>query len=80
MPADGSALQVVDPPETGFPVTAEDLTGLPDTAERFARNRQEGEGTPFRLGEEPMVRGCAETLEPDYHVASLTIHHIDFDG
>lgn len=80
VPAGGSALQVVDPPETGFPVTVEDLTGLPDTAERFARIRQEVEGTPFRLGEEPMVRGCLVTLEPDHHVLLLMAHHIVFDG
>ncbi|MFE9725754.1 amino acid adenylation domain-containing protein [Streptomyces sp. NPDC005794] len=80
VPSGGSALQVVDPPETGFPVTFEDLTGLPDAAERFARTRQEVEGTPFRLGEEPMVRGCLVALEPDHHVLLLTAHHIIFDG
>ncbi|WP_274388935.1 non-ribosomal peptide synthetase [Streptomyces cavernae] len=80
VPSGGSALQVVDPPETGFPVAFEDLTGLPDAAERFARTRQEVEGTPFRLGEEPMVRGCLVALEPDYHVLLLTAHHIIFDG
>ncbi|MEV6760062.1 amino acid adenylation domain-containing protein [Streptomyces sp. NPDC051105] len=80
VPSGGSALQVVDPPETGFPVTFEDLTGLPDAAERFARTRQEVEGTPFRLGEEPMVRGCLVALEPDHHVLLLTAHHIVFDG
>ncbi|MFC4465702.1 amino acid adenylation domain-containing protein [Streptomyces xiangluensis] len=80
VPSGGSALQVVDPPETGFPVTFEDLTELPDTAERFARTRQEVEATPFRLGEEPMVRGCLVALEPDHHVLLLTAHHIIFDG
>ncbi|MGW4912384.1 non-ribosomal peptide synthetase [Streptomyces sp. NPDC004270] len=80
VPSGGSALQVVDPPETGFPVTFEDLTGLPDAAERFARTRQEVEGTPFRLGEEPMARGCLVALEPDHHVLLLTVHHIVFDG
>lgn len=80
VPSGGSALQVVDPPETGFPVTFEDLTGLPDAAERFARTRQEVEGTPFRLGEEPMVRGCLVALAPEHHVLLLTAHHIIFDG
>ncbi|MER5528099.1 amino acid adenylation domain-containing protein [Streptomyces sp. NPDC002677] len=80
VPSGGSALQVVDPPETGFPVTFEDLTGLPGAAERFARIRQEVEGAPFRLGEEPMVRGCLVALEPDHHVLLLTAHHIVFDG
>lgn len=80
VPSGGSALQVVDPPETGFPVTFEDLTGLPDAAERFARTRREVEGTPFRLGEEPMVRGRLVALEPEYHVLILTAHHIIFDG
>lgn len=80
VPSGGSALLVVDPPETGFPVTFEDLTALPDAAERFARTRQKVEGTPFRLGEEPMVRGCLVALEPDHHVLLLTAHHIIFDG
>ncbi|MEU9882143.1 non-ribosomal peptide synthetase [Streptomyces phaeochromogenes] len=80
VPFEGSALQVVDPPDTGFPVAFEDLTGLPDVAERFARIRSEVEGTPFRLGEEPMVRGCLIALQPHHHVLILTAHHIIFDG
>lgn len=80
VPSGGSALQVVDPPDSGFPVVFEDLTGLPDAAERCARLRREVEGTPFRLGEEPMVRGCLMRLEPDHHVLVLTAHHIIFDG
>ncbi|WP_329034033.1 amino acid adenylation domain-containing protein [Streptomyces sp. NBC_00178] len=80
VPSGGSALQIVDPPDTGFPVAFEDLTGLPDAAEQFARIRLEVEGRPFRLGEEPMVRGCLVALEPDHHVLLLTAHHIVFDG
>lgn len=80
VPSGGSALQVVDPPDSGFPVAFEDLTGLPDAAEHFARTRMEVEGSPFRLGEQPMVRGCLVALEPEYHVLLLTAHHIIFDG
>lgn len=80
VPFDGSALQVVDPPDTGFPVTFEDLTELPDAAARLTRIRLEVEGTPFRLGEEPMVRGCLIALQPNHHVLILTAHHIIFDG
>ncbi|MFD5625666.1 amino acid adenylation domain-containing protein [Streptomyces sp. NPDC127072] len=80
VPSEGSALQVVDPPDTGFPVTFEDLTGLPDGAERLARIRLAVEGTPFRLGKEPMARGCLIALEPHHHVLILTVHHIVFDG
>ncbi|MEU6540694.1 amino acid adenylation domain-containing protein [Streptomyces sp. NPDC047000] len=80
VPSAGSALQVVDPPDTGFPVTFEDLTGLPDADERFARIRSKTEGTPFRLGEEPMARGCLIALRPDHHVLILVAHHIVFDG
>ncbi|MFE2715276.1 amino acid adenylation domain-containing protein [Streptomyces mirabilis] len=80
VPSGDSALQVVDPPGIGLPVTFEDLAGRPDAAERFARIRQEVEGTPFRLGEEPMVRGCLVALEPGHHVLLLTAHHIIFDG
>ncbi|MFD5537982.1 amino acid adenylation domain-containing protein [Streptomyces sp. NPDC127079] len=80
VPAGGSALQVVDPPDKGFPVAFEDLTGLPDAADRFTRIRSQVEGTPFRLGEEPMARGCLLALRPDHHVLILTVHHIVFDG
>ncbi|MEU3514830.1 amino acid adenylation domain-containing protein [Streptomyces sp. NPDC006654] len=80
VPCGGSALQVVDPPDSGFPVAFEDLTGLPDAADRFTRIRSEVEGTPFRLGEEPMARGCLLALRPDHHVLILTVHHIVFDG
>ncbi|MEU5717067.1 amino acid adenylation domain-containing protein [Streptomyces sp. NPDC020403] len=80
VPSEGTALQVVDPPDTRFPVTFEDLTGLPDAAERLTRIRREVEGAPFRLGEEPMARGCLVALRPDHHVIILTVHHIVFDG
>jgi hypothetical protein len=53
VPSGGSALQVVDPPGIGFPVTFEDLTGLPDAAERFARTRQEVEGTRSAWAKSP---------------------------
>ncbi|MER6535771.1 amino acid adenylation domain-containing protein [Streptomyces sp900105755] len=80
VPAGGTALQVVDPPETGFPVTFQDLTEVPDAARRFEEARQEVERTPFRLGEEPMVRGRLVALGPDRHVLLLVAHHIIFDG
>ncbi|MER6376371.1 amino acid adenylation domain-containing protein [Streptomyces mirabilis] len=80
VPSGGTALQVVDPPETRFPVTFEDLTGVADAARRFDRTRREVESTPFRLGEEPMVRGRLIALRPDRHVLLLVAHHIVFDG
>ncbi|MET8291486.1 amino acid adenylation domain-containing protein [Streptomyces sp. NPDC005132] len=80
VPAGGTALQVVDPPETGFPVTFADLTARADAAEQLTRTRQDAESTPFRLGEEPMVRGRLVALSPDHHVLILMAHHIVFDG
>ncbi|MGV9943655.1 non-ribosomal peptide synthetase [Streptomyces sp. NPDC003401] len=80
VPSGGTALQVVDPPETGFPVVVEDLTGLPDAGRRSEQARRAVESTPFRLGEEPMVRGRLVALAPDHHVLLLTAHHIVFDG
>ncbi|MFD1277752.1 condensation domain-containing protein [Streptomyces kaempferi] len=38
------------------------------------------ESTPFRLGEEPMVRGRLLALGPNRHVLLLMAHHIVFDG
>nr|WP_237555272.1 amino acid adenylation domain-containing protein [Streptomyces sp. SID4948] len=80
VPAEGSALQVVDPPETGFPVTVEDLTGLPDAGERLAEAQRAVGDTPFRLGEEAMTRGRLLVLGEDHHVLLLTAHHLIFDG
>ncbi|MCX4404260.1 amino acid adenylation domain-containing protein [Streptomyces sp. NBC_01764] len=80
VPAEGSALQVVDPPETGFPVTVEDLRGLPDAGERLAEAQRAVGGTPFRLGEEAMTRGRLLVLGEDHHVLLLTAHHLIFDG
>ncbi|MEV0125877.1 amino acid adenylation domain-containing protein [Streptomyces sp. NPDC050703] len=80
VPTDGSAMQVVDPPGDGFPIACEDLSGEPDAADRLAAIRREVEGAPFRLGEEPMVRGCLVALAVDHHVLILVAHHIVFDG
>ncbi|MFE9360568.1 condensation domain-containing protein [Streptomyces olivaceoviridis] len=80
VPAGDPALQVVDPPETGFPVTFGNLAGLPDAVERFARARREVECTPFRLGKEPMARCCLVALEPEYDLRLLAAHHIIFGG
>ncbi len=80
VPSGGSALQVVDPPDVGFPVVFEDLSGVSDAAGQLARARREVEGAPFRLGEEPMVRGRLVALAPDHHVLLLVAHHIIFDG
>ncbi|MFE1795380.1 amino acid adenylation domain-containing protein [Streptomyces sp. NPDC059517] len=80
VPAEGSALQVVDPPETGFPVTVEDLRGLPDADERLAQAQRAVGSTPFRLGEEAMTRGRLVVLGEDHHVLLLTAHHLIFDG
>lgn len=80
VPSGGSALQVVDPPDIGFPVAFEDLSGVPDAAGQLARVRWGVEGAPFRLGEEPMVRGRLVALAPDHHVLLLVAHHIIFDG
>lgn len=80
VPSGGSALQVVDPPHTGFPVELDDLTGLPDAAERFVSMRRDVESAPFSLGAEPMVRGRLVAFGADHHVLLLTAHHIVFDG
>ena len=77
---EGEVRQAVAPPDTGFPLIQEDLTGCEDTEEAvLARQREEG-ATPFDLGAGPLARGRLLALAPDHHVLLLTLHHSVMDG
>ncbi|MCF3119641.1 amino acid adenylation domain-containing protein [Streptomyces arenae] len=76
----GEARQEIAPPESGFALRSEDLSGRPGTEELLvARQREECE-TPFDLGAGPLARGRLLTLAPDRHALLLTMHHSVFDG
>ncbi|MGW5861287.1 non-ribosomal peptide synthetase [Streptomyces sp. NPDC055239] len=77
---DGEAHQETAPPEAGFALTVEDLSGSPDVAARLAeRQRAEGE-IPLDLRNGPPARGQLLVLSPSEHVLLVTVHHSVFDG
>ncbi|MGW6007257.1 non-ribosomal peptide synthetase [Streptomyces sp. NPDC055210] len=77
---DGEVYQHIDPPETGFALAADDLTGLPDSAARLDELRLQEASAPFDLARGPLCRGRLLTLAEDHHVLLLTVHHSVFDG
>ncbi|MFE3824718.1 amino acid adenylation domain-containing protein [Streptomyces sp. NPDC059092] len=77
---DGEACQWIDPPETGFGLVVEDLTGHPDADTRLAARRYEECAAPFDLGRGAPARGRLLVLGEDHHVLLITVHHIVFDG
>ncbi|MEE1801000.1 amino acid adenylation domain-containing protein [Streptomyces sp. JV176] len=80
VPAGGEPHQRIDPPDTGFALVVEDLTGHPDAEERLAARRYEECAAPFDLGRGPLARGRLLVLGEDHHVLLITVHHIVFDG
>ncbi|MCW8098405.1 non-ribosomal peptide synthetase [Streptomyces tauricus] len=77
---DGEVYQDIDPPETGFALVTDDLTGLPDSAARLDELRLQEATAPFDLARGPLCRGRLLTLAEDHHVLLLTVHHTVFDG
>ncbi|AXG82293.1 amino acid adenylation domain-containing protein [Streptomyces paludis] len=79
---DGSVRQVIDPPETGFALVVDDLSGLPgaDGEARLDALRRAEAAAPFDLGRGPLGRGRLVVLAEDHHVLLLTFHHTVFDG
>ncbi|MFJ2173465.1 amino acid adenylation domain-containing protein [Streptomyces sp. NPDC087851] len=80
VPAGGEPYQRIDPPDTGFTLVVEDLTGHPDAEERLAARRYEECAAPFDLGRGPLARGRLLVLGEEHHVLLITVHHIVFDG
>ncbi|WP_314409539.1 condensation domain-containing protein [Streptomyces kroppenstedtii] len=77
---DGEVYQHIGPPETGFALTADDLSGLPDSAARLDELRLREATAPFDLARGPLCRGRLLTLGEDHHVLLLTAHHTIFEG
>ncbi|MGW2511376.1 non-ribosomal peptide synthetase [Streptomyces scopuliridis] len=81
VPSAGEAYQRIDPPDTGFTLVVEDLTGHPDDADARLSARQLDESTtPFDLSRGPLARGRLLVLAAHHHVLLITVHHIVFDG
>ncbi len=76
----GTPFQVVDPPDTGFALRSQDLSGSPDAEERLAELAREAAAEPFDLAAGPLARGRLITLGADHHALLLTLHHIVSDG
>ncbi|MFD8921336.1 amino acid adenylation domain-containing protein [Streptomyces sp. NPDC059569] len=80
VPVAGEAYRRIDPPDTGFPLVVEDLTGQPDADARLAARQHEECTTPFDLSGGPPARGRLLVLDAHHHVLLITVHHIVFDG
>ena len=80
-PADGDAVQVVDP-AGGLPLGVDDLSDLPP-AERDAeteRRVREETTAPFELARGPLCRARLLRRAADDHVLVVTLHHAVSDG
>ncbi|MET9480180.1 amino acid adenylation domain-containing protein [Streptomyces sp. NPDC006638] len=77
---EGEVFQRIDPPDTGYTLVVDDLTGCADAEERLAALQGEEAATPFDLGRGPLVRGRLVVLGAREHVLLLTMHHTVFDG
>ncbi|MFD9073873.1 non-ribosomal peptide synthetase, partial [Streptomyces lasiicapitis] len=76
----GAVFQEIDPADVGFPLTYEDLAGVPRAEDRLALLRREEATAPFDLARGPLLRSRLVTLGADRHVLLLTMHHIVSDG
>ncbi|MFE4373095.1 amino acid adenylation domain-containing protein [Streptomyces sp. NPDC056835] len=82
IPVAGEAYQRIDPPDTGFTLVVEDLTGHPDADAdaRLAARQLDESIAPFDLRRGPPARGRLLVLAAHHHVLLITVHHIVFDG
>jgi amino acid adenylation domain-containing protein len=78
--SDGEPCQQVDPPDSGFRLAVDDLTGLPDAEARVTELVRRESFAPFDMAAAPLARGRLLVLGPEHHVLVLTVHHAMFDG
>nr|WP_078891348.1 non-ribosomal peptide synthetase [Streptomyces sp. NRRL S-350] len=76
----GGVHQLIGPPDSGYCLTVDDLTGLADAAARVTALQRAESDTPFDLGRGPLARGRLIVLAEQHHVLLLTLHHAVFDG
>lgn len=75
---DGEVFQHVDPVDTGFALSVDDLSGTAGTD--LERLRREEAAAPFDLARGPLARGRLVVLGAERHHLLLTFHHIVYDG
>ncbi|MEU5517314.1 amino acid adenylation domain-containing protein [Streptomyces griseoaurantiacus] len=80
VPSRGEPQQRVDPPDSGFRLAVDDLTGLPDAEARVTELVRRESFAPFDMADAPLARGRLLILGPEHHVLVLTVHHAMFDG
>jgi amino acid adenylation domain-containing protein len=78
---DGVAMQVVDQQAT-LSLAREDLRDLPSTSrqQQIARRIETEAGTPFDLGQAPLMRATLLHVADDEHLLLLNMHHIASDA
>ncbi|MEU9047156.1 amino acid adenylation domain-containing protein [Kitasatospora sp. NPDC048343] len=76
----GGVHQLIGPPDCGYTLATDDLTGLPDAAARVTALQRAESDTPFDLSRGPLARGRLIVLAEQRHVLLLTLHHAVFDG
>jgi syringomycin synthetase protein SyrE len=79
---DGTPLQRIAPPDTGFHLVEQDLRGMPED-ERAATLASLGDHeahAPFDLSDGPLIRGRLLQLAETDHVLLVTLHHIVSDA
>src|SRR6185437_6917100 len=80
--ADGTPVQIIAPPDVGFALSFQDLTGLAEDAQRatIAQSSEEQFQRPFDLSAGPLIRGQLLQLADDRHILLFCQHHIISDG
>ena len=76
----GEVFQRIGPPDGGFGLVTEDLTGRPDSDERLVELQRREFGAEFDLDSGRLARGRLVVLGAGDHVLLLTVHHAVFDG
>ncbi|WP_370144938.1 amino acid adenylation domain-containing protein [Streptacidiphilus sp. EB129] len=80
VPVGGEVRQLIDPPDTGFALVVDDLTGLHDAEERLAALQHDECTVAFDLSRGPLARARLVVLDAERHTLLLTVHHIVIDG
>ncbi|WP_432841799.1 non-ribosomal peptide synthetase [Dactylosporangium sp. CA-092794] len=77
---DGEPVQVIDPPDSGFPLSRTDLRDHPDPERQVAELLRQDAWTVTDLATGPLTRARLVTLGPEHHVLIIILHHIMSDG
>ena len=80
--AEGQAVQVIAPADTGFTLEERDLSSLPSNERLFTADSMgvAEAHQPFDLAQGPLARGCLLRLSEQEHILLITLHHIIADG